>query len=477
MARLVARAFRLGRSSLIQAGSPSAYHGRYRVSYLLPALMWEGPVVLVAPPTVQQRLLMVDIPRLQQWLPTQKSIQVGDRWPSEQFTGLLLTTPDAWLGDRLRHQHFPNGILTLLDGVDDLEQWVQDCLALTLTPPRWDDLARACPTHRDRIHATHRQITQSLLQRPSNPYHRYGLDEHTQSLTNLCQFLQTQADPLPPLWTEISDRLTTGAFAIATLDRLQEQISITLLPLHVAPALHAIWQQQPVILIGSALDRDPQASTYRQRFALGDMTCVKFLPDRQQESIQLYLPDRLPLPNTREFQPVLMTELRHLLMVSAERPRFTVILVDDRPLQSQIATILAAEYGSRVQLERTCPDDNGILVSGWQFWLSHQGVFPAPHLLIMPTLPIPSPEDPLVAARVEHYKQTRQDWFRLYLLPESLSILQRAIAPVRESQGVVALLDSRVNHRTYGRQVLEALSPMARLNYVDASLFSQVNGR
>jgi ATP-dependent DNA helicase DinG len=65
-----------------------------------------------------------------------------------------------------------------------------------------------------------------------------------------------------------------------------------------------------------------------------------------------------------------------------------------------------------------------------------------------------------------------QDWFRLYLLPETLSELQRAIAPIRETQGVVALLDNRVNHRSYGQQVLAALSPSARINYIDASLFS-----
>jgi ATP-dependent DNA helicase DinG len=72
---------------------------------------------------------------------------------------------------------------------------------------------------------------------------------------------------------------------------------------------------------------------------------------------------------------------------------------------------------------------------------------------------------------VAYYKKLRQDWFRLYLLPEALSELQRAIAPVRDCQGVVALLDSRVVHRSYGHQVLSALTPLARINYLDLSLF------
>jgi ATP-dependent DNA helicase DinG len=53
--------------------------------------------------------------------------------------------------------------------------------------------------------------------------------------------------------------------------------------------------------------------------------------------------------------------------------------------------------------------------------------------------------------------------------------LQRAIAPVRENQGIVALLDSRVVNRSYGVQILSALSPLARLNYLDPSLFSANN--
>jgi ATP-dependent DNA helicase DinG len=153
----------------------------------------------------------------------------------------------------------------------------------------------------------------------------------------------------------------------------------------------------------------------------------------------------------------------------------SVILIGDTPLKAQVGSILAAEFGSRVQVERTCLDDNGILVTGWEFWREHQGVFPAPNLLAIATLPIPSLEHPLVAGRVAYYKQLRQDWFRLYLLPEALSELQRAVAPVRESQGVVALLDSRVIHRSYGNQVLIALSPFARINYLDANLFDDVS--
>jgi ATP-dependent DNA helicase DinG len=226
-----------------------------------------------------------------------------------------------------------------------------------------------------------------------------------------------------------------------------------------------------VVLIAEALDLETSASVYRQQMGLGDLTCLKFSPDRQSELIHLYLPDGLPMPNTPRFQDALIQQVRTLLSLNSQTKGLTVLLVGDVPLKAQLGAIFAAEWGTRVQVEKTSLDDRGILVTGWEFWRTHQSVLPPPQLLVIATLPIPSLENPLVAGQVAYYKQRRLDWFRLYLFPAALRELQRAIAPVRNSQGVVALLDNRVNHRSYGSQVLSALSPFARINYLDASWF------
>lgn len=496
MGRLVARALRLGRSALIQAGAPSGSHGRYRLSYLVPLLIWPGAAVLAVPEEVQQRLLMVEIPRLRQWIQTHKPIRTGDRWPGEDFQGLLLTTPEQWLSDRLTGQNrFPEGIPTILDGVDDLEVWAQQQLTAQLEPSDWNDLMLARPDLAETIRDVRVQLTRAIFQHPANPYECYLIEpEEREILQSLFQQLSEtspygtshqdwsattapDATPslssLPEAWNYFRDRLTTPDQLVwATIARQHGQFSLYCGPVDVAPVLEKIWPQQPVVLIGGALDLEPEATIYRQRLGLKDLTCLKFAPDRQSEIIQLYLPDGLPMPNTPQFQTALLQEVRSLLTVSLTAPGLTVLLVGDVPLKAQIGSILAGEFGSRVQVEKTCLDDNGILVTGWEFWRQYQHVLPAPHLLAIATLPIPSLEHPLVAGRVAYYKKLRQDWFRLYLLPTALSELQRAIAPVRERQGVVALLDNRVLHRSYGHQVLAALSPLARINYLDSSLFN-----
>lgn len=486
MARLVARALRLGRSALIQVGAGCGHQGRYRTSFIASALMWHGSVIIVASETVQQRLLKVEIPRLQQWLPANKSIRTGDAWPSPDFQGLLLISPAAWLKGQLAHNNpFPAHIPTIIDGVDDLEDWVRFQLTETIQPQDWDQLMLAYPYQVELIREAKVQLTHQLFQHPENPYHCYLI---SQSEIEILQRLYLSLEPnhLPESWRNFWQKIpnlqdsclgSTSDFPLfwATIARRQGLFSLYYAPIELSKIITPIWQRQPVVFIGSALEPETEAPLFRQRLGLEDVTCLKFAADSQGEAIQLYVPYKLPLPNTPEFQGALIHQVRTLVCLSATAPGMTVILIGDVPLKARVGAILASEFGSRVLVEKTCLDENGILISGWEFWRENQGVLPAPRLLIIATLPLPSLENPLVAGRVAHYKRSHQDWFRLYLLPKAMNELQRAIAPVRENQGIVALLDSRVVNRSYGAQILSSLSPLARLNYLDPSLFSTNN--
>lgn len=460
MARIVSRALRLQRSALIQTGSSSS---RYCLSYLVPALLSDRPILLVAPPPVQRHLLEVEIPRLQEWL------------TSSKVTNLKLADPEDWLRDRLEAGgRFPTTIPVLIDGAGDLETWTRDLLTARMAHQDWDLLLQQYPETAAAIRDLRVRLTKSLFERPKNPYECYLLAEaERKSVSHLLEQL-TVKGVLPAsiyqFWQQWQQPEQMGW---ASLVRERGQFTLHVAPVEVAPLLGPIWQQ-PTVLIDGFLDQDREATTYRQQLGLGEMLCLKFSPNRQSEGIQLYLPERLPLPNTPEFQGVLLQEVRTLLHLCSHIPKAAVVLVEDMPLKAQIGTQLAAEFGSRVQVEKENLPSDGILVSGWQFWHNRQADFPTPQLLIIATLPIPSLENPLVAERVAYYRRfTRQDWFRLYLLPVALREMQRAVMPLRESQGVVAILDNRVNSRSYGRQILQVLSPYARINYVEPTWFGR----
>ncbi len=452
MARLVARALRLQQSAVIQTGLPPAgtHQANYASSYLVPALLWPGSVAIVATSDIRQRLIESDIPQLQAQLGNSKNIHQQPTNNSGQ--DLLLISPKQWLAN---YQNLTLPIL--VDGADRLEQWINDWLQIQITPQDWDALVIAAPQQAEQIRDRRVRLTKSIFQRPVNPYNCYLLTTNERQLIPLALIQQINDDWL--IWAKI-DR-SQGLFTL-----FASQIE---LHSHQNQTLAQLWARSSHILIGNVSDVDHAATSYRQELGLGELTCVKFAASKRSLP-QLYVPNWMPMPNTKKFQEIFAAATMHLLNQRLRQdtaPRaqgLIVIVIGDTPLKAQIAAQIAAEYGSRVQVENPNLLASSILVTGWEFWNDYQEILPSPQLLIIATLPIPSLEDPLVAAKVGCYKRQRQDWFRSYLLPVGLRVLQRSISTIRQSAGLVAIFDNRINHRSYGKQVLAALHPIHRID-------------
>ncbi len=482
MARLVARTLRLGRSALMQTGSSI---NKYCPSYLMPVLLGDWSVIIVVPELKQANLIKNEIPSLQKWLGITKEVRIGDRWQTGDQ--LLITSPETWISDRLNQEsRFPPNIPTIIDRADDLEEWAIQQLTISLETSDWDNLLQANPQDAELIRNGRVKLTKAIFSHPINPYECYLLEQPERDiLIYILQILANKkalTDKFDQFWHLLSSprhpfRVNSQPSPLLWVSRQSTKGFFTLhiAPAEVATALNPIWHQQPVVLIGSFLDREPQAPIYREKLGLPEMLCLQYSPNRQQEHIRLYLPDRFPLPNNPQFREAFIEQARILVGFSRNIKQPVVILVEDVPLRAQVASALAAQIGSQVQVDSTEVTDTGILVTGWQFWKQHQDQLPIPKLLIIATLPLPSLENPLVASRVAHFKRRRQDWFRLYLLPTALNIIQQAIVPLRESQGIVALLDNRVNFRSYGKTILSALEPCARINYIDPTWFFNSN--
>ena len=469
MARLIARALRLERSALMQTGSSVS---KYCLSYLTPILLGDWSVIIVAPDPTLKYLLEIEIPKLQEWLGTVKKVRQGNRWQPEDQ--LLLTSPQSWIGDRLKPQgKFPPQIPTVIDRADDLEEWTRSLLTISITAADWDALQQSLPNHQELIRNTRIKLTKSIYARPENPYRNYVLLASELELINhLCAELERQGEltgKLRQFWQQIVDKSNISWIA---RDRDRGSLTINLAPARVSNQLKPIWQQQPMVVVGSFLDTEADATTYRQRVGLTtEILTLKFAPNRQNNHIQLYLPDRFPMPNSPDYRQAFIEESLLLVGLASSTTGLIVVIADDVPLQGQVGSVLAGEFGSRVKVEKIDIGDRSILICGWSFWKLHQESLPIPRLLIIATLPIPSLENPLVANLVKHYKERRQDWFRLYLLPSALKTLEQTTVPLRESQSIVALLDNRVNFRSYGKTILSALEPCARINYIDPTWF------
>ncbi|OKH18504.1 helicase C-terminal domain-containing protein [[Limnothrix rosea] IAM M-220] len=475
LARLVARGLRLRRSALIQTRTGV---GDSALSYLTPILLSDKPVVLVTPPSLQTWLVATEIPRLQTQLATHRSVQIITNL-RQKPDGIALITPDFWLGSMLGDRPVAT-VTTLLNPVDDLWQWVQDHMRCRLQLRDWETLQQQNPAQQHLIQTQYNYLKTNLLRRSPNPYHCHLLSPDEQ--THLIKCLQLPKLPEP--WRQFQQTLRHEAakpLCWAMLNRQDRSFSINVAPQKVSTLLKPLWEKQATLFIGGFLDTEKIAPTFRDQIGLDDdLTCVKFTPPRQQQQTQVYLPEkRLPLPNTPEFQGELLTQLQRLVRLSRNVKRPIVLLINDVPLQAQMGSALAAEFGSTVKVEQTNLQADSILICGWDFWRSLTNPlfygqsldFPLPQLMAIATLPLPSLENPLVAGRVAHYKAQRQDWFRLYLLPTALRELQRAIYPLHQDQSLIAILDNRINHRAYGQQILDAIQPCSYCSYLDPSWF------
>jgi ATP-dependent DNA helicase DinG len=467
MARLVARAMRVSKSALIQTGLSAHIPGeKYRISYLVPALLWEPIKIVVVLPHLQSELTCQQLPQLQAWLGTNCQIHGGKLSDLPQRGIWVLTLPE-WLSGILAGW-IPQGIPTILDGLDELESWIDRVATLTIGPQSWLDLQAGGNAGIQTKIATGRiELAAMLWQHPPNPYNSYELDRR--ELLLLSQTIDC-CDRLPPDWAEFKARLdnSTSQFISAQIDRSRGTFDLSIAPTDPTPILTQVWQHQPLVAIAGFVDLQSDAATYRQQLPDVEITPVKFSPDRRSQLCQLYLPRWMPLPNTAKFQPILTSEIDRLLnSIPPDASFFVAILVQDTPLLAQLAATLAARWGTRVKVETTAVKPTDIIVCGWDFWRDYSFALPSPQLMIIATLPIPSLEDPAIAARVKIYKQNKQDWFRLFLLPAGLRLLHQAIAPLRSTQGTIAIFDNRIDRRSYGQQILAALSPIARIDRPD----------
>ncbi|BCX13171.1 MAG: hypothetical protein KatS3mg067_2109 [Thermosynechococcus sp.] len=455
LARLVARALRLRRGCLLQVSQRAVLQHRYGLSYLLPLLLYSEPALLVVPQERLTRLLHQEIPELLTFLAVTKPIQ-HSHCPPPVFEGVLVMNLEDWCRQATPH---PN-VVTIIDGIEALPQIAQQQMTCTITTSDWEHLKLAIPSAVGAIRQVYAQLVQHLFQRPQNPYGDYLLTCTEQQ--PLLDLLHPWPQSLPPQWSQLRDYLNRSDTVI--WGRRHPTVGYFTLhghPLNLRPYFQDIWRQAPFVLIGSGPDTEPPLAYVQQELGIAPQTTIKFASDRHSEAITLAIAEDLPLPNTPEFAPAVLRRLYDLIgMIGHQR---AVILVSDVPLREQLATQLAALYGSRVQVETTTLETNTILVTGETFWLRHGAQLPCPALLVLTTLPFPSPEKAVVSARIEWHKRQKQDWFRQYLLPECLTVLDRALAPVRQDDTLVAILDRRLTERSYGREILQSLSPYNRI--------------
>jgi ATP-dependent DNA helicase DinG len=193
--------------------------------------------------------------------------------------------------------------------------------------------------------------------------------------------------------------------------------------------------------------------------------------DYERQAV-LYVPRAMPEPRSPAFVERAAEEV--LRLVRASRGRAFVLFTSYANMNAvaeRIAGVLEypllmqGEAPKGVLLEAFRSTPGAVLLATASFW---QGVDVAGEQLscvIVDKLPFASPSDPVVAARIERLKARGEDAFGAYQVPVAVLMLKQGLGRLIRTaadRGILAVLDSRLLSRPYGRRFLASLPP-ARL--------------
>jgi len=247
------------------------------------------------------------------------------------------------------------------------------------------------------------------------------------------------------------------------------------------PLAEILFRQSPVVCASATLAVGDFA--YFRR-AVGIDEATEFVapsPFDYQERCLLYVPAHLPefrAAATDEYTAAISRELEGL--VRASNGRAFLLFTSYRGMEeayNRLREALEARYTLLKQgelpraelLRRFRADGSAVLFATKSFWEGVDVVGEALSLVVIDRMPFSVPDDPVVATRVDRMKEEGGDWFNDLMLPAAILQLKQGMGRLIRShrdRGVVAILDSRLARKGYGRRVIAALPPARLTRYL-----------
>jgi ATP-dependent DNA helicase DinG len=217
---------------------------------------------------------------------------------------------------------------------------------------------------------------------------------------------------------------------------------------------------------------------YRQLMGLdaADTACFDSPFDYPNQAL-LYVPAGLPNPNQPEHTRRVVEAALPLLRASGGRAflLFTSLramreahgfLAEALVREGLDFPLLVQGEGSRTDmLERFRRLGNAVLVASQSFWEGVDVRGPALSLVVIDRLPFAPPDDPVLAARIQHLNREGRNAFLEYQLPHAVITLKQGAGRLirdERDRGVLMICDPRLVDKPYGRRIWRSLPPMRR---------------
>ncbi|MEO8955513.1 MAG: helicase C-terminal domain-containing protein [Ktedonobacteraceae bacterium] len=233
-------------------------------------------------------------------------------------------------------------------------------------------------------------------------------------------------------------------------------------------------------------EKGPNFAYYRRRIGLNDNERYKVLESilplsfDYESNALLYLPRDVPAPvygaGSDDYTKAIAREMYRLVKFSHGR---AFLLFSSKRMLDQAYDLMSPflDYPllrqgdmSRIELTRRFREEQGAILFGLKsFWEGVDIAGEALSLVVIDKLPFDPPDDPVHEARVAQMKAAGENWFGIYVLPQAVLRLKQGLGRLlrsREDRGVMAILDSRLYSKGYGKLVLDALPPARRTSNI-----------
>ncbi len=284
---------------------------------------------------------------------------------------------------------------------------------------------------------------------------------------------------------ELGERLerwsdATGGEVVRWVEAFTQSLALRMTPLSIAAPFRRQLDGAPRawIFTSATLAVRGDFSHYQHELGLEDADFASWeSPFDYAANALLYLPPALPLPNSAEHTDAVVDAAVPVL--AASRGRAFLLFTSLRAMRQahrrlaerlhaiglNLPLLLQGEGSRSELLERFRRLGNAVLVASASFWEGVDVRGEALSVVVIDKLPFSPPDDPVLAARLEHLRRDGRNPFLEYQVPQAAIALKQGTGRLirdERDRGVLVLCDPRVLTKPYGRQLLDSLPPMPR---------------